>query len=56
MLFRMYDMVKTSHAQLNALKITSMHLKLGELEVLSTKIFFKVFEKSKSRPIEKMCM
>ena len=26
-----------------------MHLKLGELEVLSIRIFFKVFEKSKSR-------
>ena len=31
-----------------------MHIKLGKLEVLSIRIFFKVFEKSKSRPIEKM--
>ena len=31
-----------------------MHLKLREIEVLSTKFFFKVFEKAKSRPIEKM--
>ena len=31
-----------------------MHLKLGEIEVLNTKLFFKVFEKSESRPIEKM--
>ena len=31
-----------------------MHLKLGEREVLSTKIFLKLFEKSKSRPTEKM--
>ena len=33
-----------------------MPLKLGELEVLSKKLFFKVFDKSKSRPIEKMRM
>ena len=33
-----------------------MPLKLGELEVLSTKIFFKVFNKSKSNPTEKMRM
>ena len=33
-----------------------MPLKLGEPEALSTKIFFKVFNKSKSRPIEKMRM
>ena len=31
-----------------------MHLKPGEIEVLRTKFFFKVFEKSKFRPIEKM--
>ena len=31
-----------------------MTLNLGELEVLSTKMFFKVFDKSKSKPIEKM--
>ena len=31
-----------------------MQLKLGELEGPSTKIFFKTFEKSKSRPTEKM--
>ena len=31
-----------------------MHLKLGEIEALSTKFFFKAFEKRKSRPIEKM--
>ena len=31
-----------------------MHIRMGELEVLSTKIFFKLFEKSKSRPIEEM--
>ena len=33
-----------------------MPLELGELVVLSTKTFFKVFENSKSRPIEKMRM
>ena len=33
-----------------------MPLKLGELDVLSTKIFFKAFDKSKSRPIKKMRM
>ena len=37
-------------------KHLTVPLKLGELEVLSTKIFFKVFDKSKSRPIEKMRM
>ena len=31
-----------------------MHLKLGELEVPSTKISFKTFEKRKSIPTEKM--
>ena len=33
-----------------------MPLKLGELEVLSTKILLKVFGKSKSRLIDKMRM
>ena len=33
-----------------------MALKLGELDVLSTKIFFEVFDKSKSRPTEKIRM
>ena len=33
-----------------------MHLKLGEIEVLSTKLFFKIFEKTTSRAIEKMCI
>ena len=32
-----------------------MHLKLGEFKVLSTKIFFKIFGKSKSRHVKKMC-
>ena len=49
MLFRMYDMDKASHAHL-----FESYLKLGELEVLSTKNFFKIYEKSKSRTIEKM--
>ena len=31
-----------------------MDLKLGDFEVLITKLFFKVFEKRKSRPIERM--
>ena len=31
-----------------------MHIKLGEIEVLSTKLFLKVFGKTKSRTIEKM--
>ena len=45
MLFRMYDMDMASHAHLNA------------LEVLSTNIFFKEFEKSKFQTrIEKMCI
>ena len=33
-----------------------MTLKLGDPEVLNTKMFFKVFDKSKSKPIEKMRM
>ena len=37
-------------------KRLTMSLKLGKLEVLSTKIFFKVFGKSKPRPIEVMRM
>ena len=45
----MYDMVETSHAHLNAGLDT-----WGELEVLSTKFFFKVFEKSKSNSTVKM--
>ena len=33
-----------------------MPLKPGELEVPGTKIFFKIFDKRKSLPIEKMRM
>ena len=33
-----------------------MHFKLGEIEALSTKYLFKIFEKRKSRTIEKMRM
>ena len=63
MLFRMYDMFKelscTSlyiavHINELPLEHWTIHLELGELEFTSTKISFKIFEKSKSRPAEKM--
>ena len=63
MLFRMYDMVKdfsstvlciAVHIFELSLECYTIHVKLGELEVPSTKDSFKTFEKSKSRPTEKI--
>ena len=51
LLLRMYEMVMGFSC---TCECETIHLKLGELQVLSTKNFFKIFEESKSRPIEKI--